>query len=139
MLHNSTLPNVKCKFKFNILIYSQKSNFLTYFEKRRRILHKDTVLSKLWMRDRSLPLFPFQFDIAFNFLLISTFFSNFVNMQETPHQMKDLSRSYCFSSLYLLQKRNLKNIVLTLDTSGKTISLIFYTASRHIMPRSSFS
>ena len=35
-----------CKFKFNILIYSQKSDLLTYFEKRRRVFHKGTVLSK---------------------------------------------------------------------------------------------
>ena len=26
----STLPNVKCKFKFDVLIYSQKSDLLTY-------------------------------------------------------------------------------------------------------------
>ena len=32
MLKKLTLPNVKCKFKFNILIYSQKSDLLTYFE-----------------------------------------------------------------------------------------------------------
>ena len=47
MFQKSTLPNVKCKFKFNISIYSQKSDLLTYFEKRRRVLHKATVLTKL--------------------------------------------------------------------------------------------
>ena len=47
ILQKLTLPNVKCKFKFNILIYSQKSDLLAYIEKRRRVLHKSTVLSKL--------------------------------------------------------------------------------------------
>ena len=56
-----------------MLIYSQKSYLLTYFEKRRRVLYKGTVLSKLSMRDKSLSLFPFQFDIAFKLLLISNF------------------------------------------------------------------
>ena len=46
LLQKSTLPKDKCKFKFNILIYSQKSDLLTYFEKRRRVFHKGTVLSK---------------------------------------------------------------------------------------------
>ena len=40
ILKKSTLPIVKCKFKFNILIYSQKSDFLTYFEKRGRVYTK---------------------------------------------------------------------------------------------------
>ena len=40
MLQKSALPKVKCKLKFNILIYSQKSGLLTYFEKRKRVLHK---------------------------------------------------------------------------------------------------
>ena len=33
MFQESTLSNVKYKFKFNILIYSQKFGLLTYFEK----------------------------------------------------------------------------------------------------------
>ena len=37
-------------------------------------------------------------------------------MQDTSHQMKDYLRSYCFSSLDLCQKRNLKNIDLTWAT-----------------------
>ena len=40
-------------------------------------------------------------------------------MQHTPHQMKDLLRSYCFSSLDLCRKRNFKNIALTWVTLGK--------------------
>ena len=47
ILQKSMLPNVKFKSKFNILIYSQKSDLLTYCEKRRMVLHKGTVLSKL--------------------------------------------------------------------------------------------
>ena len=38
MLQKSAMPNLKCKFRFNILIYSQKSDLPTYFEKRRSIL-----------------------------------------------------------------------------------------------------
>ena len=68
MLQKSTLLNVKCKFKFNILTYLQKSDLLIYFEKRRRVLHKG-------MRDRSLPLFSFQFHIPFNLVFLSTFFA----------------------------------------------------------------
>ena len=71
------------------------------------------------MRDRSLSLFYFQFGIAFNLLFILTFFANFVNMQDTPHQMKDYLRKYCFSLFGLCQKRNLKNIALTWITSEK--------------------
>ena len=48
ILQKSTLPNVKCKFKSNILIYSQKSDLLTYFAKKGRVLYKTTVLSKLF-------------------------------------------------------------------------------------------
>ena len=40
-------------------------------------------------------------------------------MQHTPHQMKDLLRSYCFSLLDLCRKRNFKNIALTWLTLGK--------------------
>ena len=47
ILQKPTLSNVKCILKFNILIYSQKSDLLNYFEKSGRILHKGTVLSKL--------------------------------------------------------------------------------------------
>ena len=47
MLQKSMLPNVKCKFKCNILIYSQKPDLLTYFEKGGRVSCKGTVLSKL--------------------------------------------------------------------------------------------
>ena len=43
----SRLPNDKCNFKFNTLIYSQKYDLFTYFEKRRRILHNGAALSKL--------------------------------------------------------------------------------------------
>ena len=64
------------------------------------------------MRGRSLSLFSFQFDIAVNLLFISTFFANYVNMQDTPHELKDSLRNYCFSSLDLCQKLNLKNIPL---------------------------
>ena len=35
MLQRSTRPNDKCKFKFNILTYSQKSYLLTYFAKKK--------------------------------------------------------------------------------------------------------
>ena len=79
---------------------------LIYFEKRRRVLHKGTTLSNLQMRDRSLSLFSFQFDVAFNLLF----------------QMKDYLRSYCFSFLDLRQNRNLKNIALicvTLEKNSK--------------------
>ena len=47
ILQKSTLPNLKCKFKFIILIYSQKSDLLTYFEIRGKALHKGSILSKL--------------------------------------------------------------------------------------------
>ena len=47
MFQKSTLPNDKFNFKFNILMYSQKSDLFTYFEKRRRVLHNGTALSKL--------------------------------------------------------------------------------------------
>ena len=43
-------------------------------------------------------------------------------MQDTPHELKDSLRSYCFSSLDLCQKRNLKNIPLpwvTLEKNNK--------------------
>ena len=40
-------------------------------------------------------------------------------MQYTPHQMKDLLKSYCFSSIDLYGKRNFKNIALTWVTLGK--------------------
>ena len=40
-------------------------------------------------------------------------------MQDTPHQIKDLLRSYCFSLLDLCRKRNLKNIDLTSVSLGK--------------------
>ena len=40
-------------------------------------------------------------------------------MQDTPHQMKDYLRKYCFSLFGLCQKRNLKNIALTWITSEK--------------------
>ena len=40
-------------------------------------------------------------------------------MQDTPHQMKNLLRNYCFSSLDLCRKRYLKNIALTWVTLGK--------------------
>ena len=74
------------------------------------------------MRDRSLSLFSFQFDIAFNLLFISTFLQ-IVNMQDTPHQMKDFCRKYCFSSLDLCRKPNLKNIALTWATLEKNNKL----------------
>ena len=35
MLQKLTLPNVKYKFKFNILIHSPKSDLFTYFEKKK--------------------------------------------------------------------------------------------------------
>ena len=63
MFQKSALPNDKCYYKFNILIYSQKSDLFTYFEKRRRVLHNGTVLSKQ-------KVFSFQFDITFNLLFI---------------------------------------------------------------------
>ena len=71
------------------------------------------------MRGRSLSLFSFQFDIAVNLSFISTFFGNFVNMQDTPHQLKDSLKSFCFSSLDLCRKLNLKNIPLTWVTLEK--------------------
>ena len=40
-------------------------------------------------------------------------------MQHTPHQMKDLLRSYFFSLFNLCRKRNFKNIALTWVTLGK--------------------
>ena len=74
------------------------------------------------MRNKSLSLFSFQFDIAFKLLFLSIF-ADFVNMQDTPHQMKDYLRSYCFSSLDLCRKRNLKNIALTWVTLEKNSKL----------------
>ena len=47
ILQKSTLPNVNCTFKFNALRYLEKSDLLTYFEKRKRVLLKSTVLYKL--------------------------------------------------------------------------------------------
>ena len=47
MFQKSALLNDKCNFNVSILIYSQKSDLFTYFEKRIRVLHKGTVLSKL--------------------------------------------------------------------------------------------
>ena len=35
VFHKSTLPNDKCSFKFNMLIYSQKPDLFTYFEKKK--------------------------------------------------------------------------------------------------------
>ena len=40
-------------------------------------------------------------------------------MQDTPHQMKDYLRSYCFSKLDLCRKRNLKNVALMWVTLEK--------------------
>ena len=48
MFQKSTLPNDKFYFKFDILIYSQKSDLFTYFEKTKEVLHNGTVLSKLY-------------------------------------------------------------------------------------------
>ena len=72
------------------------------------------------MRDRSLSLFSFQFDIVFNLLFISTFLQILSN---TPQQMNDYLRSYCFSLLDLCRKRNLKNIALTWVTLEKNNKL----------------
>ena len=47
IFQKSILPNDKCNFKFNNLIYSQKSDLFTSFENRRRVLHNGTVRSKL--------------------------------------------------------------------------------------------
>ena len=40
-------------------------------------------------------------------------------MEDASHQMKDLLKSYCFSSLALCRNRNLKNIAVTCVTLGK--------------------
>ena len=42
-------------------------------------------------------------------------------MQNTPRQMKDYLRSYCFSLLGLCRKCNLKNIALTWFTLEENI------------------
>ena len=47
MFQKAILPNDKCKFKLNMLIYSQKSDLLTYFEKTRRALPTGTIIFKL--------------------------------------------------------------------------------------------
>ena len=80
------------------------------------------------MRGRSLSLFSFQFDIAFNLLFQP--FCKFCQYASTPHQMKDYLRSYCFSSLDLRQNRNLKNIALiwvTLEKNSKFDTLHSFT------------
>ena len=69
------------------------------------------------MRDKNLSLFSFQFEIVFNLLSFSI--EDFVNMQDTSHQVKDYLRSYWLSFLDLCQKRNLKNIALTWVTLEK--------------------
>ena len=69
------------------------------------------------MRDKNLSLFSFQFEIVFNLLSFSI--EDFVNMQDTSHQVKDYLRSYWLGFLDLCQKRNLKNIALTWVTLEK--------------------
>ena len=73
ILQKSTLANAKCKFKFNILIYSQRSDLLTYFEIRGRVYTKVAYFLNFKWDAESLSLFSFQFDTAFKLSLISTF------------------------------------------------------------------
>ena len=101
------LLNVKCKDKFNILIYSQKSNLFTYLKKEEGFYTKlSYFLNFKWETE----ILSFHFDIAFNLLFVSTFLQI---LQDTPHQVKDYLRSYCSNSLDLCRKSNLKNIALT--------------------------
>ena len=97
----------------------QKYDLLTYLKKG-FYTKVSYVLNFKWEGE---VLLYFLFSWALHLTIICfNLFANFVNMQDTSHQMKDYLRSYCFSSLDLCQKRNLKNIDLawaTLENNNK--------------------
>ena len=111
-LEKSTLPNVKCIFKFNILIYSQKSDLLIYFEKRGRVLHKVPYFLNFKWEVEVYLYFLFSLTLHLSYYLLQPFckFCQYTTYTTT----KDLLRSYCFSLLDLCRKCNLKNIAFIL-------------------------